>query len=69
MAAIVIAASAMHDRYGRFVRWVFARLFGAVPYPEASAARVRQAAAQGSVVYVARAPTTWLKRARSISSQ
>ncbi len=59
LAAIVIAASAMHDRYGRFARWVFARLFGAVPYPEASATRVRQAASLGSVVYVARAPTTW----------
>ncbi len=58
-AAIVVAASAMHDRYGRLVRWVFARLFGAVPYPEAGAARVRQAASEGSVVYVARAPTAW----------
>lgn len=59
VAAIVVAFSAMHDRYGRFVRWVFARLFGAVSYPESGAQRVRQAASHGSVVYVARNPTTW----------
>jgi glycerol-3-phosphate O-acyltransferase len=50
----------MHGRYGGLLRILFEWLFGPIHYPEEQADRIRQMARQGTVVYVARASSTWL---------
>lgn len=59
-AQAVTAASAMHNRYNRFFRMLFRVMYASVVYPLEAAERVRALSQTGSVVYVARAPTTWI---------
>ncbi len=56
----LLATSAMHNRYGGLARIGFEIFFGPIHYPPDCAERVRALAAQGSVVYAARARSTWL---------
>lgn len=59
-ATPVVAPSAMHNRYNRFFRLIFRLMYASVVYPTDAAERIRTLSQTGSVVYVSRAPTTWI---------
>jgi glycerol-3-phosphate O-acyltransferase len=56
----ILPRSAMHDRYASVTRRVMEWLFGPIQYPEEAAEAIRSYAARGTVVYVARARTSFL---------
>ncbi|MEO0592073.1 MAG: 1-acyl-sn-glycerol-3-phosphate acyltransferase [Myxococcota bacterium] len=56
----VLATSAMPTRFGGVLRTVFAWIFGTIEYPPGKAETVRELAAGGTVVYIARAPSMGL---------
>jgi glycerol-3-phosphate O-acyltransferase len=45
---------AMHDSYGPFLRSFFAHYFAPIPFPPAAAARLKELAGQGTLVYLSR---------------
>ncbi|MEE8408787.1 MAG: 1-acyl-sn-glycerol-3-phosphate acyltransferase [Myxococcota bacterium] len=56
----LLSGSAMHEQYGGLLRPIFERLFGPIHYPADSAEQIRDMARRGTIVYVARASSTWL---------
>src|SRR5437016_2749118 len=46
--------TAMIERPGPVLRWFFGRFFRFIPFPDEAVARIKQAAARGTVVYVCR---------------